>query len=220
MFGTGHPLARLASSSPAGAALRPGDGLDYVRGGLCKPEQFKALPLSKPGANNDLNELFDRHLVMGATVYAFGEPYSAPEQGVHDVHQNQGNIARYRNDDGVWQDGGLLVDNAGRGWRSCCASSRSPGRPTTAPATSADTTAAMPKPPLPDELKRSCAEPHAAVIATLKPDGSPVTVATWYLWEDGRVLVNMDDTRRRLEHLRADPRVALTVLDGDWYRHV
>ena len=43
-------------------ALRPGEGLDYVRGGLCKPEQFKPLPLSKPGANNDLNELFDRHM--------------------------------------------------------------------------------------------------------------------------------------------------------------
>ena len=78
----------------------------------------------------------------------------------------------------------------------------------------------MPKPPLPDELEALLREPHAAVIATLKPDGSPVTVATWYLYEDGRVLVNLDDTRRRLEHLRTDPRVSLTVLDQDWYRHV
>ena len=30
----------------------------------------------------------------------------------------------------------------------------------------------------------------------------------------------MDDSRARLEHLRADPRVSLTVLDDDWYRHV
>ena len=43
------------------------------------------------------------------------------------------------------------------------------------------------------------------MIATLKPDGAPVTVATWYLWEDGRVLVNLDDTRKRLEHLRTRP---------------
>ena len=35
------------------------------------------------------------------------------------------------------------------------------------------------------------------------------------------MLVNMDDTRARLDHLRKDPRVSLTVLDGgDWYRHV
>jgi PPOX class probable F420-dependent enzyme len=78
----------------------------------------------------------------------------------------------------------------------------------------------MPKPPLPDELQALLREPHPAVIATLKPGGAPLTVATWYLWEDGRVLVNMDDGRKRLEHLREDPRVALTVLDADWYRHV
>jgi hypothetical protein len=31
----------------------------------------------------------------------------------------------------------------------------------------------------------------------------------------------MDASRRRLDHLRNDPRVSLTVLDGeDWYRHV
>ena len=49
-----------------------------------------------------------------------------------------------------------------------------------------------------------------------------MTVATWYLLEDDdRVLVNMDDTRVRLQHLRRDPRVSLTVTDADdWYTHV
>jgi hypothetical protein len=37
----------------------------------------------------------------------------------------------------------------------------------------------------------------------------------------GRVLVNMDEGRRRLEHLRQEPRVPLTVLGReDWYHHV
>jgi hypothetical protein len=36
---------------------------------------------------------------------------------------------------------------------------------------------------------------NPAVIATLRPDGQPVTVATWYLFEIGRVLVNMDGAR-------------------------
>jgi PPOX class probable F420-dependent enzyme len=59
------------------------------------------------------------------------------------------------------------------------------------------------------------------VIAALEPDGSPNTVATWYLWENGRVLVNMDEGRKRLEYLRRDPRVSLTVLGkDDWYHHV
>jgi hypothetical protein len=46
-------------------------------------------------------------------------------------------------------------------------------------------------------------------------------VATWYLWDDGRVLVNMDEGRARLAYLRGDPRVAVDVLDeGNWYTHL
>ena len=38
---------------------------------------------------------------------------------------------------------------------------------------------------------------------------------------DGRVLVNMDEGRRRLEHVRSDPRVSLTVMDvANWGSHV
>jgi PPOX class probable F420-dependent enzyme len=79
----------------------------------------------------------------------------------------------------------------------------------------------MPMPPLPPELDELLAKPNPSVIGTLMPDGSPHTVATWYLWEGGRVLVNMDEGRARLDHLRKDPRVSITVLDADsWYHHV
>src|SRR3954469_8619475 len=81
--------------------------------------------------------------------------------------------------------------------------------------------AAMPKGSPPAELGALLAEPNPAVIATLNRDGAPNTVATWYLWEDGRVLVNMDSGRARLANLRRDPRVSLTVLAGEsWYLHV
>jgi PPOX class probable F420-dependent enzyme len=75
--------------------------------------------------------------------------------------------------------------------------------------------------PLPAELDDLLGRPNPAVIATLRADGSPRSVATWYVWEDGRVLVNMDAGRRRLDDLRRDPRVSLTVLDGgNWGTHV
>ena len=62
---------------------------------------------------------------------------------------------------------------------------------------------------------------NPAVITTLRRDGQPVSAATWYLWDNGRMLVNMDEGRKRLEHLRGDPRVALDVLDeSDWHTHV
>lgn len=80
----------------------------------------------------------------------------------------------------------------------------------------------MPSLPFRDDVRALLAKPNPAVIATLRSDGAPVTVATWYLLEDDdRVLVNMDDTRVRLQHLRRDPRVSLTVTDADdWYTHV
>jgi PPOX class probable F420-dependent enzyme len=79
----------------------------------------------------------------------------------------------------------------------------------------------MPKPPVPARFEAMLAKPNPSVIATVKPDGAPVTVATWYLWEEGRVLVNMDEGRKRLQYLRNDPRVSLTVLDGEsWLRAI
>ncbi|MFF2655388.1 TIGR03618 family F420-dependent PPOX class oxidoreductase [Streptomyces sp. NPDC058045] len=79
----------------------------------------------------------------------------------------------------------------------------------------------MSKPPLPEDAVAMLSKPNPAVICTLRADGQPVSTATWYLWDDGRILVNMDEGRRRLDHLRRDPRVTLTVLDeGNWYTHL
>lgn len=79
----------------------------------------------------------------------------------------------------------------------------------------------MSKPPLPEAAIEMLAKANPAVITTLRSDGQPVSTATWYLWDDGRVLVNMDERRRRLDHIRNDPRVTLSVLDSDnWYTHV
>ena len=79
----------------------------------------------------------------------------------------------------------------------------------------------MPNPPLPPRVEAVVRAPNEAVVATIRPDGTPHTAATLYDWEDGRILLNMDDTRRRLEFMRRDPRVSLTVLaEGNWYRHI
>jgi PPOX class probable F420-dependent enzyme len=79
----------------------------------------------------------------------------------------------------------------------------------------------VPHPPLPDDLRALLEKPNPSVIATLRKDGQPVTVATWYVMDGDRVLVNMDHTRVRLKHLERDPRVSLTVLDeAGWYTHV
>jgi PPOX class probable F420-dependent enzyme len=80
----------------------------------------------------------------------------------------------------------------------------------------------MPELPFPDDVRALLAKPNPAVVTTLRSDGQPVSVATWYLLEDDdRVLVNMDISRKRLQHLRDDPRITLTALDeAGWYTHV
>jgi PPOX class probable F420-dependent enzyme len=79
----------------------------------------------------------------------------------------------------------------------------------------------MPDVPVPPEVDGFLAHPHAAVVATLRPDGAPHTAATWYDWEHGRVLLNMDASRVRLGYMRRDPRVSLTVVNlAQWYQQV
>ena len=79
----------------------------------------------------------------------------------------------------------------------------------------------MPKLPLPPEADQLLRKANPAVIATIRKDGSPHTAVTWYEWDGRRILTNMDETRIRLEHMRRDPRVSLTVLDAQsWYRQL
>jgi PPOX class probable F420-dependent enzyme len=73
---------------------------------------------------------------------------------------------------------------------------------------------------LPARVNEFLKMPNHAVIACIRPDGFPMTVATWYDWQDGLILVNMHESRSRLGWLRKNPKVSVTVLDEDWYRHV
>src|SRR4051812_45712204 len=62
-----HPWADRAAALPdgftaLGGQTADGGGLDFVRSNLAQPDQFRALPLSLPGADNDLDDLFEFHL--------------------------------------------------------------------------------------------------------------------------------------------------------------
>ena len=78
----------------------------------------------------------------------------------------------------------------------------------------------MPALELPPVVEEFLKKPNPAVIACIKPDGFPMSVATWYDWQDGLILVNMHQGRSRLRWMRANPKVSVTVLGEDWYRHV
>jgi len=79
----------------------------------------------------------------------------------------------------------------------------------------------VPEGSLPREYGAFLARPNGAVITTVRPDGHPHAVPTWYEVSDGSILVNMDESRVRLGYMRQDPRVALSIFDpDDWYTHV
>jgi uncharacterized protein YukJ len=129
-----HPITgALQGLLPGWHALPPRGGLDYIRGNLLDRSAMRALPPDVSGPENDLADLLDHYVERAiaepdALVYAFGErwgPENArdrifgfrPGNGVHDIHMNQGNSTRFRGDDGVWQDGGLLLHFPGeRRW--------------------------------------------------------------------------------------------------------
>ena len=95
------------------------EGLDYIRGNLFDPEKVIALPHHLPGQDNDLQDILASQVQAAinagihAKVYAFGEPFpdaggNASIQGMHDIHMNQGNHPNFKEDDGVYHDGGLI----------------------------------------------------------------------------------------------------------------
>jgi uncharacterized protein YukJ len=111
------------TSVPARAG---GSGLDFIRGNLFDHTQMRLLPPDVGGPDNDLSDLLGLYVTRAigdaeARVYAFGERWVPepktpdkifgflPGNGVHDVHMNQGNSPAFAGDDGVWQDGGLLL---------------------------------------------------------------------------------------------------------------
>src|SRR5262245_23920484 len=111
-----HPL----QSKPGGLAL------DFIRANIGQPWEFKPLPVSVVGPDNDLNEKIDAHVQRAmadedAMVYAFGETWGPennkadkyfgfkPGRGIHDIHFNQGNPpGQFEASNGPWQDGGLI----------------------------------------------------------------------------------------------------------------
>ncbi len=124
-----HPILSDLQSLPLGFTeldSKPGGmALDYIRGNLFDTSKMTLLPYNIPGPDNDLNELIQKYVsrsmaMQSSMVYAFGQRWGPepdkrddffdflPGNGVHDIHMNQGNSSSWKNDDGLWQDGGLI----------------------------------------------------------------------------------------------------------------
>jgi PPOX class probable F420-dependent enzyme len=51
-------------------------------------------------------------------------------------------------------------------------------------------------------------------LATIRKDGSPHVTPMWYMFEDGKLIVNTTTGRVKYHNIRRDPRVSFLVDDG------
>ena len=106
--------------------------LDYVRGRLFDSSAMRTADAGSIGDPDALDALLSAALARvrdteGAELFAFGNPWGPepdkpdkyfgflPGRGMHDIHMNQGSPAPHDRDDGVWQDGGLILRFPGGG---------------------------------------------------------------------------------------------------------
>ena len=66
---------------------------------------------------------------------------------------------------------------------------------------------------LTEKQREFLANPFVGTATTLRSDGSPHNTVVWVDVDDETVLFNTAEGRAKPKHLRADPRVALTVVD-------
>lgn len=125
-----EPWTARLEQLPLGFTLLPHSrrdlALDYLRGPFVDPLDMRVLPFDLPGPQNDLNEALDRYIARAiaeedALIYIFGSRWGPdrrrrdpifgfrPDNGLHDIHMNQGNDMRFAGQDGVWQDGAVFV---------------------------------------------------------------------------------------------------------------
>jgi uncharacterized protein YukJ len=217
-----HPILQLIHELPLGfnpLASKPGGmALDFIRGNLVDRTEFVPLPFSAPGPDNDLNEKLDQYVQRAmaderAVIYAFGERWGPengkkdkifgfqPGNGIHDIHMNQGNDARFKKDDGVWQDGGLIFHFPAsdqwvaiflkfhtQAWHTDDKTGHATEVPTSGPPDETDDDGGLPTVNDPDGLVRIVAAlvndvrtPERETVTLLNTSGGAVDLAGWLL---------------------------------------
>ncbi|MBI3859055.1 MAG: PPOX class F420-dependent oxidoreductase [Thaumarchaeota archaeon] len=71
--------------------------------------------------------------------------------------------------------------------------------------------------PLDEKVQEFLKAPLFGKIATLKKDGSPHVTPIWYMYDDGKLVVNTTTDRVKFRNIKRDPRVSLLVDDGYSY---
>lgn len=64
-------------------------------------------------------------------------------------------------------------------------------------------------------------ETQVATLATIGADGFPQMTAVWFLYEDGKIKISLNDSRLKTKNLLKRPQVGLMILDlNNPYRYL
>lgn len=121
-------LLTLAKQSKGFSALDRSNPLaiDFLRTDIVDQTHMTPVPFTQQGSVMILKDLLDAHVQKAiddpeALVFAFGRRWGPedgkpdqvfqfdPGQGIHDIHMNQGSPGAHRNENGISQDGALLL---------------------------------------------------------------------------------------------------------------
>ncbi len=126
----GHPILASVSDTASGfarTAPNSAASLDFVKAPLFDWTLGRMLPPSGSASADDLQDLLGLYLdqckAAGGELFAFGAKFDRNLHkqidmefgntdglhGIHDIHLNQGNVAAYAKDNGVFHDGALLL---------------------------------------------------------------------------------------------------------------
>lgn len=97
--------------------------LDFELMGLVKPSEMSLLPTdgNRPSIlHNAIDDTIQKAIQSGATIIAWGQLFRnggksnpqfgfSPDQGIHDIHRNNGNKGHWAQDNGTYQDGAIAV---------------------------------------------------------------------------------------------------------------
>src|SRR4051794_321141 len=87
-----------------------------------------------------------------------------------------------------------------------------PGRSVVGSRMSIDTTRAA---VVPESHADLLERPLFAHLATVQPDGAPMSSVMWFAWDGERLRITHTKTRQKFANLAHDPRLALSIADPD-----
>jgi uncharacterized protein YukJ len=125
-YPTTADLLKLPDGFTKLASQSGGLAIDFLRSKIVDSDQMRPVLFTDTGSETQLNNLLHARVQQaiadpGARVYAFGDRWGPengkpdqyfhfePGNGIHNIHMNQGNDPSHRQEDGVWQDGALLI---------------------------------------------------------------------------------------------------------------